>query len=81
MPNTFKATIKVTTAERGTVVESGPRTYNDRQVCGTSVWVCGAGDAHVVGTVFVEALVLKAVPVQGAQTIEVVGETPMFTKQ
>jgi len=56
VPNTFKASIRITEGVRGTVVESGPRTYSDRQACGTFVWVCGATDAHVVGTVTVDAL-------------------------
>jgi hypothetical protein len=80
VPNTFKASIKTTIAERGGIVESGARTYNDRQACGRFVWICGAGDAHVAGTVTVDAMVLKAVPVPGAgaQTMEEVGETLMF---
>lgn len=81
VPNTFKASINTTNAKRGYIAETGNRTYNDRQACGTFVWVCGAGDAHVAGTVTVDALVLKAVPVPGAttQTTDIVGETLMFS--
>jgi len=68
-------------ALRASLSEVGKRTDNGREACATIRWGLGANDGHVRGTATISALVLKAVPVEGINSAQVLGNTYMFNGQ
>ncbi|WP_456842234.1 hypothetical protein [Bradyrhizobium sp. USDA 4486] len=82
VPRSLDVKLDADIQERARLIETGARTYMDREACANINWHLDAKDGHVRGTATVSAVVLKAVPVKNAEVaVEVIGKTKMFEGQ